>query len=196
MTESNTILKTHAIIGEKRISKVALLPGVRKCNLCGGIKMLSEFSFLWKNENNGADYYRRECKECRKKVARRPDQQEKSTTRRAQWRRANSENYWRSHTNSRFKKEYGITLEQAFSMLDLQKGMCANRACGKTIEFGARKKVDKICAVVDHCHKTGKVRGILCDACNKTIGLSGENVNILLGAAEYVAKFDKLGSTR
>jgi len=41
---------------------------------------------------------------------------------------------------------------------------------------------------IDHCHKTNKVRGVLCDLCNRGIGLLGENLNILLAAYDYLIK--------
>lgn len=164
------------------------LPAVRHCRLCAVTKPLVEFSFLWKNESNGASYYRRECKACRKEVARRPDQQVKSISRRQKWRAKNPEKHWLSHTAYRFRKEYGITIEEAFALLAAQDGRCANTACGVQIEFGGRiKKV--AAAVIDHCHQTGKVRGILCDSCNKTIGLGRENEKILQGLVSYLESF-------
>lgn len=41
---------------------------------------------------------------------------------------------------------------------------------------------------VDHCHKTNKVRGLLCDACNTGIGLLQDDPTILLRARDYVSK--------
>lgn len=40
--------------------------------------------------------------------------------------------------------------------------------------------------VVDHCHETGVVRGVLCSSCNTAIGLMGENIDRLAAAIEYV----------
>ncbi len=42
--------------------------------------------------------------------------------------------------------------------------------------------------VTDHCHETGKVRGILCDNCNKGLGLLGDNSDGLLSALCYLGK--------
>ena len=39
---------------------------------------------------------------------------------------------------------------------------------------------------IDHCHKTGKVRGLLCDSCNKALGLFKDNVESLNKAIEYL----------
>lgn len=41
---------------------------------------------------------------------------------------------------------------------------------------------------IDHCHKTGKVRGLLCSKCNTVIGLAGEDPVRLMNAALYLEK--------
>ena len=58
------------------------------------------------------------------------------------------------------KSRFGITVEQYYEMLKEQDGKCA--ICG--INYGKRK----FC--IDHCHKTNKVRGLLCNGCNVGIG--------------------------
>lgn len=75
--------------------------------------------------------------------------------------------------NYRLKYGYGITLNDYNRMLEKQDGKCA--ICGKF------EKLD-----VDHCHKNGKVRGLLCQNCNKGIGLFAENVHLLDKAKEYL----------
>jgi len=40
---------------------------------------------------------------------------------------------------------------------------------------------------IDHCHKTNKVRGLLCNGCNRGLGYFGDNIAALLAAAHYVA---------
>jgi len=64
-------------------------------------------------------------------------------------------------------------------MEQAQGGVCA--ICGKP-EATARTK--RLC--VDHCHETGKVRGLLCSHCNRAIGLLGDSCAILASAITYL----------
>ncbi len=63
--------------------------------------------------------------------------------------------------NSHLKNNYGISIEQFDEMLKLQNGTCA--ICGKKAE----KEKRKLC--VDHNHKTGHIRGLLCNFCNSKL---------------------------
>jgi hypothetical protein len=76
------------------------------------------------------------------------------------------------------KRAYGLTVEGYFAILSAQGGGCA--ICGKTSEEQGRK------LAVDHCHATGKVRGILCDPCNQGLGSYRDNVTLLRRAIEYL----------
>ena len=77
--------------------------------------------------------------------------------------------------NYRFKRKYGITLEERDRMVAAQDGRCA--ICD------ARDRE----LVIDHCHTTGKVRQMLCTPCNSGLGLYGEDKGRLLRAVEYLA---------
>ena len=79
-----------------------------------------------------------------------------------------------------FEDNYGITFEEYQERLDLQGGVCA--ICDSPPPEGQRKKF--LC--VDHDHETGEVRGILCDSCNRGIGLLGDNVDRLSIAISYL----------
>lgn len=79
------------------------------------------------------------------------------------------------------KKKFGITAIQYYMMLDAQGGKCA--ICGGTDSTSNRN--DRM--PVDHCHSTGRVRGILCTRCNRGIGMLGDNTAILTAAIEYLA---------
>lgn len=81
-------------------------------------------------------------------------------------------------------KKYGITLEDLENMLRDQDNKCA--ICGKKIFLFESSK--KITAHVDHDHKTGKVRGLLCQECNTGLGKFMDNTDYLLSAVSYLKK--------
>jgi hypothetical protein len=76
------------------------------------------------------------------------------------------------------KRRYGITIEQYDTMVEKQGGLCA--ICGKPPN-GRWKRL-----AVDHCHKTGKVRGLLCHACNVLLGHAEDNWEVLCNAVRYL----------
>lgn len=62
-------------------------------------------------------------------------------------------------------------------LTDIQGGLCA--VCGKSCEVNAVLSVD-------HCHTTGKIRGLLCNKCNTGIGLLGDNIEGVQAALDYL----------
>lgn len=82
------------------------------------------------------------------------------------------------------QRNFGITLEDYNTLLEAQGGACA--VCGKLngsdIHSGERTKQ----LSVDHDHKTGAIRGLLCNDCNRAIGQLQENPEILRKAADYL----------
>lgn len=73
---------------------------------------------------------------------------------------------------------YGLTREEYEAMA--AKG-CA--ICGSTDPLSHRKNLP-----VDHCHKTGVTRGVLCNNCNLMLGLVHDDPAILRRAAEYLER--------
>jgi hypothetical protein len=73
-------------------------------------------------------------------------------------------------------RKYGITILDYDYMLLFQNGLC--RICGKTNGDND--------LVVDHCHQTGKVRGLLCDYCNSGLGFFKDNIEALRQAIAYL----------
>lgn len=80
--------------------------------------------------------------------------------------------------DTKLRKAYGISLAEYNEMLKSQGGKCA--ICG-----GCEPIEDRMMAV-DHCHTTGKVRGILCSNCNRAIGLFRDNIESLKNAIKYL----------
>lgn len=72
------------------------------------------------------------------------------------------------------RKTYNMSVDEYLELHNKQKGFCL--IC---------KKEDSN-LVIDHCHKSGKVRGLLCAKCNTAIGMLDENVETLLNAIQYL----------
>jgi hypothetical protein len=79
---------------------------------------------------------------------------------------------------ARLLRVYGMGDGEYEALLESQGGGCA--ICGAT-QNEAKKLMP-----VDHCHKTGRVRGILCFRCNTGIGHFKESADLLLKAADYL----------
>jgi hypothetical protein len=83
------------------------------------------------------------------------------------------------NTNSLLKSKYGITLAEYDAMAKKQDGKCAICESAEPKGNGAR-------FAIDHSHKTGKVRGLLCGPCNTAIGKFQDDIAILQSAIEYL----------
>lgn len=84
---------------------------------------------------------------------------------------------------ARWKRQYGITREMYNSTLSQQDGKCA--IC-KTKEIGRGHTHFH----VDHNHSTNKIRGLLCDKCNRGLGFFKDNYTILTAACEYLKFYE------
>ncbi len=80
---------------------------------------------------------------------------------------------------SRIENLYGLTKEQYFAMVDKQKSSCL--ICKKFSELPTNLHID-------HCHDSGKVRGLLCGPCNQGLGLFKHSPSLLAAAINYLAK--------
>ena len=72
-----------------------------------------------------------------------------------------------------YKRNYGLKHDVAVSLAKNRIGEC--QICSKVTKL-----------VVDHCHDTKIVRGLICDSCNKVLGHSFDNPQTLIKAAEYL----------
>lgn len=88
-----------------------------------------------------------------------------------------------SYKNSHLKYTYKIDLEQYNKMLINQKYVCA--ICKKQ-ETGKHQNGKTKHLAVDHCHITGKIRGLLCTNCNKGLGMFKDKISSLEEAIEYL----------
>lgn len=139
--------------------------GEKRCRKCGEVKPLSEFHFCAANKTDGR---KGRCKACaadaqRDRHARDPD--------RRRW--------------TVVLHRYGITKADFDALYDAQDGACA--LCGKT-DGAAREAVgERYWLHIDHDHETGRVRGLLCFACNNGLGFFS-TPELLARADEYLRR--------
>lgn len=81
----------------------------------------------------------------------------------------------------KLKQRFGITLEEYNKIFSSQGGCC--KICG------THQKDFEKSLFVDHNHKTGKIRGLLCSRCNAAIGMMKENCDWLKNAIDYLNLF-------
>ncbi|EIM6622183.1 endonuclease VII domain-containing protein [Salmonella enterica] len=84
--------------------------------------------------------------------------------------------------NSHLMTKYGITLERYNELSEAQNHVCA--ICGNAETRVIHGTLTSLC--VDHCHQSGKVRGLLCANCNRAIGLIKDNTELLKNAVRYL----------
>ena len=139
------------------------------------------------NAKQREDYRRhRKQRRARHNVYRQAHQEQYREYDRKRYRRVREERcaarrtYCRKHPqrieNNRLKAVYGITLKDYRRLVREQRGRCA--ICGL-----APKKL-----FIDHCHKTGDVRGLLCAGCNSYLGRIKDSPRTLLKAIKYLQR--------
>ncbi len=141
----------------------------KKCRACNEIKPLSCFPI--KDVKRG--YYHSWCKRCFNAHVR------------------STYNYEKSR-DEQLRINYGISSAEYDALFQAQKGVCAG--CGQPAALsrvGRSRRTQAISPklVVDHCHTTGKVRGLLCHTCNQALGLLGDDIQRAYALARYLEKF-------
>jgi len=159
------------------------------CTKCFQEKPHSEF---WKSRNT-KDGFNTKCKDCGREAKRRqkennPEHYRKKRkeyyhkyekTIKAKLRQSNYIKRWRIETL------YGITHEEYLGILAKQNYACA--ICEGELIPGTNKKPH-----IDHCHETGKVRGVLCKGCNTALGFLGDNIEGVKRALAYLSESESL----
>ena len=148
---------------------------MKKCIHCNLEKEESCFSL------DGKGKRRSSCRECQsiKRKARyweNPELSRAANRKKAVKFRGNRKNWTRNYD---LKRTYGITSAEFEELKESQGGRCA--IC-KTDDPKGRHGV----FAVDHCHKSGKIRGLLCNKCNVGLGSFRDNIESLLNAIDYL----------
>jgi hypothetical protein len=132
---------------------------MKACSKCGVAQNLEAFAKLGKGRSS-PDGRNAQCKTCLNAKGK-------------AWRDSKTRVYHRMY-------RYGLSEDAYYSMLDGQGHKCA--LCGND---DPRRKQG---FVVDHCHATGKIRGLLCHPCNIALGMLGDDAAGLQRALDYVKK--------
>lgn len=90
----------------------------------------------------------------------------------------------RKAMNTHLKRKFGITIDDYERMHDEQGGVCA--ICGEYESVKQNGHANSLS--VDHCHDTGKVRGLLCNKCNVALGSFKDSIEMLINAVNYLDK--------
>ena len=126
------------------------------------------------------DYQKRRYQEQRKNPEWLEKRRRHNREYRARLRAQEPEKYRDQWQNWNLKRTYGITLEDYNKLLEEQGGVC--KICGLKDQPG------KFRLAVDHDHKTGAVRGILCNGCNGGLGLFKDSPTLLRRALDYLSQ--------
>lgn len=163
----------------------------KRCRLCGETKPLTAFY----KAAGCVDGRRGECAACFQALAvrrkqERPELRRTAVERTTRWRRDNAEHYEtyrrayqqtdvykRSLRNSHLKAKYGMTVDGYAVMLEVQGGRCA--ICRRLPREGQALRVD-------HDHRTGRVRGLLCFTCNAALGQLHDAPELVRRAEVYL----------
>jgi hypothetical protein len=92
-----------------------------------------------------------------------------------------------SHKRYNLNKQYGITLEQYNELVLKQNNLCAICKQPETVILRGKQA----CLSVDHCHKTKKIRALLCQNCNRALGMLKENYERFTNAILYLTKYQE-----
>lgn len=163
---------------------------MKYCSKCRDIKDLVDFH----RDKYNPDGYSSACKSCRRRSSREWINNIKTN---------NYERYMKlngAEVQRRYRKKYPeksilanarnvakrlgytppIISEYELSVMLINTNQC--QCCGRDLTCENR--------VLDHCHETGKVRGILCRQCNTGIGSLQDNLEGIKNALFYLSKFE------
>ena len=141
---------------------------MKTCSKCGTPKPESEF--YKRSKKTGR--LRPECIECSRLYYMKYKTTNGDKLKQS-WNAASKRYYTTEQRQSRNLKQYGLTQEDYNVMFDSQDGVCV--ICKEQIKL-----------VVDHCHDSGKVRGLLCHYCNLGLGHFKDDVKLLQSAILYL----------
>ena len=126
-----------------------------------------------------------QCKSCFAAAgkARRPRYKKREAAYTKAWRERNDLHVRMSRVDWYRLKTYGMTRGDYDALIEKQKGLCA--MCGEVPRVPRDKRLG---LHVDHCHKTGKIRELLCFSCNSALAHLRDDVSRAQAAIRYLRK--------
>ena len=149
------------------------------CPRCEATKPASEFH----KHSKTKDGLQPKCKSCALEMAREAYRRNPDAVKRAakKWAEKNPSRRKEIAYNSKLKAKYGIEFTDYQQMFEKQGGRCA--ICDGEGGIGNSEVAPLF---VDHCHSTGKIRGLLCMKCNSGLGHFEDQVNRMKRAINYL----------
>lgn len=154
------------------------------CKTCKKTKPITDFY----NNCRKPDGYSYQCKDCHKAYYKTNNYRElhkdriNSKKRKLYHKTKNNPGARERRRSNSIKIKYGITNQIYDYFMNIQKGVCA--ICGEPPN-------GKL-LVIDHCHETGDVRGLLCTRCNIGLGGLRDSHDMLLKALDYIRNWKHL----
>ena len=150
-----------------------VLEGVEclKCTKCSTVLPLHSFNTR-EPYKDGTVRYRSKCITCEKKIS----LSKYYSCYKGEAHRLSSYKYT-------LKTKYNLTVEEYQALQEAAGGKC--QICAVQLE-NIFQQIIGVHAAVDHCHTTGKVRGLLCRKCNSGIGMLKDDVALLDKALRYL----------
>ena len=140
------------------------------CCICMNRKDFSEF-YNYKNKSDGKSY---RCKQC-------------DDIARAAYRKKHLVSVKRKSRERYLKSRFGMTQADYLAILKTQDLSCA--ICG--IHHTDNKVAGCVDSLsVDHCHDTGGIRGLLCNQCNRALGMFRDSQDLLYKAYKYIKEYE------
>jgi len=152
---------------------------MKRCTCCKEDRPRSDFN----KDKTRSDGLAATCRPCHKTISAKNYKNNKDK------RSANGKRNYRKnpgrHREYELWHKYGLTVDDYNEMLFLQNNRCV--ICQQEFVKTGRNSP----AHVDHCHKSGEVRAILCTNCDHLLGNAKDDINILQNAIKYLKIFQE-----
>ena len=144
---------------------------MKKCTQCKTLKTLDLFHKNPSSSDGRASW----CKKCQHELLKKQRQDPKM-----------KEKFKIYRFRSLIRKRYGITEDQYYQMLKEQNGVCCICKLPNSGGFRPKQRL-----AIDHDHNTKFVRGLLCQKCNRGLGLFNDSIERLKSAIKYLERANK-----